>query len=684
MATRPGQHAATTDTKPRAESGDAIRRRSHRLRWVVLVAALLVAVLIALAARSAVSVRQDLLRARSALEQGRSQLLAGDVDAAAASFARARDRFAAAERGANGLVLRSLGWLPILGRTPDAVVGIAAAGTQATEAVTLLARTIAALPGGLAGLAPSRGQVPLDRVASLGSALQTADDLTAQALQTIVGAPDSLLVGVGSARAEAENRLRELHDAVHTAARIVSRLPSFLGATTPRHYFFGAESPAELRGTGGLMGAYSILTIDRGRFEFSPFRPIESLRIPDLADVAPPNRDYADNYDPFRGGRRFWTAINLMPDFPSVARALLNAYEAVRNERLDGVITADPFALQTLLEATGPARVPGYGVVISARNVVSFTTNRAYSLFSSPSARKRILGDVATTVFDRFVSAAAPSYRSLRSLERSAAAGHIQIYSSDAQMEDGLRASPIGGALDPGTGDFLAAVVNSAAGSKVDFYQERTVSDSVRLLADGTSRSTVTVELANGAPTTGQPRYVIGPYRPTAADGRVGPLVRNLAPGDSVALLNVYGAPGSVPLGSPELDGAPARATERSDLGVPYVQSYFPIHSGRTATFDTAWGRSEGWQGNDSGGTYHLSFQNQTTIRPTRLHVEITPPPGMSIVSATAGVRVVDGRAVYDGLAPHRLDIQIAFEPPLYLRLWRDALRFFRQPIIRF
>jgi hypothetical protein len=150
-----------------------------------------------------------------------------------------------------------------------------------------------------------------------------------------------------------------------------------------------------------------------------------------------------------------------------------------------------------------------------------------------------------------------------------------------------------------------------------------------------------------------------------------------------VALLNLYGAPGSVPLGTPELDGARARATARTDLGVPYVQGYFPIPSGRTAAFGVAWGRSEGWQGNDSGGTYSLTFQNQTTIRPTRLHVEITPPPGMSIVSATAGVRVVDGRAVYDGVAPYRLDIEVTFEPPPLLRLWRDVLRFFRQPIIR-
>jgi hypothetical protein len=34
-----------------------------------------------------------------------------------------------------------------------------------------------------------------------------------------------------------------------------------------------------------------------------------------------------------------------MPDFPSVASVILDAYEASTGESLDGVILADPFAL---------------------------------------------------------------------------------------------------------------------------------------------------------------------------------------------------------------------------------------------------------------------------------------------------------------------------------------------------
>ena len=58
--------------------------------------------------------------------------------------------------------------------------------------------------------------------------------------------------------------LATLHRQLHAGSLILDGLPSFLGADGPRRYLFGASNPAELRGTGGLIGAYAILTMDRG------------------------------------------------------------------------------------------------------------------------------------------------------------------------------------------------------------------------------------------------------------------------------------------------------------------------------------------------------------------------------------------------------------------------------------
>src|SRR5207244_2214055 len=75
------------------------------------------------------------------------------------------------------------------------------------------------------------------------------------------------------ARAQAFAALSSLASELDTAWSVVHGLPDFLGANGPRTYFFGAADPAELRGSLGLIGAYSILTVDDGAFRFSPFRP---------------------------------------------------------------------------------------------------------------------------------------------------------------------------------------------------------------------------------------------------------------------------------------------------------------------------------------------------------------------------------------------------------------------------
>ena len=300
-------------------------------------------------------IRQELSLGQSAAQRGRDELVAGDLRAAAASLRDARDRFAGAEDRSGALPLRILGWIPVLGRTSDAVDAIAGSAVTAADATIVLVDAAAEIPGGLAGLAPAGGTVPIERLNVVAEAAREADALVSEAVARLEAAPNSLLIGpVAPARRRAEADLGELRDSIHTSSLLLQGLPRFFGADEARRYLFGAQNPAELRGTGGLIGAYSILTIDAGRFRFSPFVPWSSLGTPRLAEVPPANQDYALNYDTFRRGGRFWSSINVMPDFPSVAQTILNSYDVVTGERLDGVILADPFALAALLEATGP------------------------------------------------------------------------------------------------------------------------------------------------------------------------------------------------------------------------------------------------------------------------------------------------------------------------------------------
>jgi len=646
------------------------RDRRRLLLWILVPLAALSLFLVFLVAAVA-GVRDDLVEARSAMERGREQLLDGEATEAAASFAEGRKLFAAAEDRVGGPILRPVTWLPVLGRTLDAVSAMGSSGATAAEAAGVLAEAVADLPGGLEALSPSGGRIPVEQIPALAEAAAEADVLMTSAEERLAASPDSLLIGpVAPARRDAEEQLGDLQDTVHSAAGVLGGLPEFLGADGPRRYFFGAQNPAELRGTGGLIGAYSILTIDDGRFRFSPFSSIYRLPSSPLGELPPPNEDFAENYNQFRGGGRFWSAINVMPDFPTVAQAVLTAYEAATGETLDGAIVADPFALAALLETAGPVDLPGYDVQIDAESVVPFTTNEAYSLLTDSSARKRVLGDVARIAFERFI-ASSPSLDDLERVLDAGADRHIQIYSTDPAMQEALASTSAGGTLALAGADrnFASVVVNSAAGSKVDFYQQRTIDVSTLLREDGSASTTTEVVLHNRAPSSGQPAYVIGPFKFASE------------PGESIALLHVYCGVDCYP-GQATLDGVPVETNTRVDLGMRYVQHYFPIPSKEKASFEVSWEEPEAWEGNSSGGVYRMTFANQVTIRPAAVSVRIEPPPGMEIVDASDGMQVIDGAAIYEGVPGARLDLEVAFSPPLTVRWWRNVTRFLTTPVI--
>ena len=208
------------------------------------------------------------------MERGRDQLLAGDASEATGSFEQGQELFTSAAARSRSWVLGGVAWIPVAGRTADVLTAIADAGEKTAEAATLLSGAVADLPGGLAALAPTRGALPLDLIPPLAEAAGEADGLMSDAVSRIDEAPDSLLVGpVAPARRTAEDELRDLSGDVHAASSLLRGLPGFLGADGPRRYFFGAQNPAELRGTGGLVGAYSVLTIDEGRFQLQPVPP---------------------------------------------------------------------------------------------------------------------------------------------------------------------------------------------------------------------------------------------------------------------------------------------------------------------------------------------------------------------------------------------------------------------------
>lgn len=644
--------------------------RRQRRRLVLLSVATVAAVLLlvlAVGGLSALGVRRDLERGRDALSRGKRAFLAGDAIAARDEFGRAVDAFRSAGGGSRSIGLTVAGWIPLLGNTADAILAIADAGLKTADAAAGLAGETVDLPGGLGALAPSADGIQIDRLAGLAEATARADGLTGEALATLQTAPTGfVLAPVASAKTDAEDQLETLHRQLHAGSLMLQRLPSFLGADRPRHYFFGASNPAELRGTGGLIGAYSILTVDAGRLSFSEFRPVQSLPRLDVADVPSPSPEYSKNYDFYLTRKAYWLNLNMTPDFPLAAEAIWLAYRAATEQTLDGVMVADPFALKSLMHVTAPVDVGQTGIEVTERNVVPFVANRAYALFVHTSEeRKLVLGGVAQAVVHGFLEQPGENLRRLRALVDAFANGHVKVWSADRSMEAGLILTSVGGAFDPQGTDVISVVTNSASGTKLDFYQQRTITYDIQLGPGGTATAALRVDLLNDSPTSGYPKYVIGPFRHFSSQ-----------PGENLAVVDLYCDAGSVLLGATR-DGQAVELDRNEQEGYPFFEDYVRTPSGDTATIDADLLLTQAWEGDGTGGVYELSFVGQTTIRPTVVKIAIDPPEGMRFSSASDGLSIQGDRLMYEGKPAGNLDLRATFAPSLPVRLWREIVQAF-------
>jgi hypothetical protein len=636
------------------------------LRLFLLGLLLLVAATVALlllAVPATLAVRQRLDDGRRAMEQARSEVLAGNAAGALDRFRAARISFDEAEAQSSSGMLGVVRHLPILGSNVGVVRALASAGRRTAEAGIEVAGAVGALPGGIEALAPARGRIPLDRFSGLAGAVGRAHTLVDAALDEVrTSSSSSLLPPVADARSKAESSLDDLDTTLGAAAGMLDRLPGFFGADGPRTYFFGAENPAELRGTGGLIGAYSVLRVSDGRLSFSPFRPVQTLPLLDPYGLQPPNPDYHRLYDPQRTGNGFWLNANMTPDFPAAARALETGFEAATATRIDGVVTADPFALRALLESTGPVTVPELGTRVNADTVVPFLTNEAYAEIENPAERKLVLGAVAETVVKRFLAAGGTGRSSVRSVGQAAGDGHLKLYSNDRRLEAALVHTAAGGAfrpMSPGATDVLSVVVNNGAGNKVDYYIDRNVRYDVTLGPDGAASATTEVEIENHAPKGGLPTYVLGPNEGVTD-----------RPGQDISILNMYC--GTCDVTDATRDGKPFDPGLDHEQGSNLAQDYFTTDPGATTTSTFAYDVGDAWSGDAAGGIYTLRFLDQPTIRPTTVEVSVRVPDGMSVTDTSPGVSVDGSVATWRGTPARTLEVQVSFAPPLPQRLWHS------------
>lgn len=642
------------------------------------------------------TVHHGLTRAEARVESARDALLQGDVPSAADDLERARAAIGPAIARTRRPLWEVAERAPVLGgtfRTVTAIVDTTDAATRLGRKVITDASELVGERGRLEVEVADDGRVDLEPVVS---ARQTLRDLDTGRLERAVQRLEAAVPGPApTSVTRTRERLlalanRTLEEA-STARSLIDVLPAFLGDDGQRRYLLALQNPAELRGTGGLVGFYAVLTASDGKFELTRPDPYEVLDRTDTGrrtSPVPVSEEFDTRYGQANAAG-FLANSNVDPDLPTVAPVMAELYRSRTATPVDGVIAVDPLGLESILREIGPVDMPdalatpGLPDPVPADAVAQTLLIDAYEVLGGPTEeRQTYLEEFTVAAFDRVFDGGWDALRVAPAVARTALDGHLQLWSADEDEQATFEALRIAGALAPAgpDHDLLAVTGNNAAGNKADVFAAHGLHASVVLTGSPDAWIRVAdleMHVVNPLPTSGMDVYFLQSGRPGRGfiDGFGG------APGLNRTWFSAW-APAESSATSARVDGEDVDLVSSVIDGRRGVDGVVEAPSRGTGSFGATFVGPVELERDGGELVYRLTLHHQPKAVPDRLLLTVTPLQGHVAVAAevTPGghvqsfgphgepgpdvtAEVVDGAVRVTGDLDRTIDLEVRMRP---------------------
>ena len=317
--------------------------------------------------------------------------------------------------------------------------------------------------------------------------------------------------------------------------------PELAGFDRPKRYMLSFQNSAEARGTGGILGAYAIVEINRGKLEV--IKASSNVGLQHLTTL--PIKHSDEYFELYGNNPGIWQNANLSPHFPYGAMNYLELWRLQTGEILDGFIATDPIALSYFLKAIGTVTLPD-GLQIDSENVVEETLKTAYKRYEEDNmARKEFLVTIMKSTFSQLLAREFSVRKMPKALSQSILENRLLLYTTSKDTQAENEETRLAGSLNKTSDNQYRVVIQNTDASKLDYYLDREV-DIETLTCAPSPTTQVTVYLKNrvvnaqdlppyvltradkGKPkelVTGQHRFkvfIYGPYQSTLIGGSLG------------------------------------------------------------------------------------------------------------------------------------------------------------------
>ncbi|MBU1179791.1 DUF4012 domain-containing protein [Patescibacteria group bacterium] len=270
-------------------------------------------------------------------------------------------------------------------------------------------------------------------------------------------------------------------------------LLDILGDKQFKRYLFVFQNNNEIRPTGGFLGSFALIDIDRGE--------IKNIEIPGGGsyDIQGQLRELVISPEPFHLIKSAWQFqdSNWFPDFPESAKKMMWFYEKSGGSSVDGVIAVNASLMEELLKLIGPIEMPEYDRTMSAENFVEETQKIVEIEYDKTVNKpKQIIADMTPKVLDKLFKIEAKDLTKFSELiHKSILAKDILVYLKDTEMENNLESFGLSGKLKDISNftDYLMLVDTNIAGQKTDGKIIKEIKHSSEIQENGSIINTVEI-----------------------------------------------------------------------------------------------------------------------------------------------------------------------------------------------
>ncbi|MBI2590409.1 MAG: DUF4012 domain-containing protein [Candidatus Blackburnbacteria bacterium] len=364
--------------------------------------------------------------------------------------------------------------------------------------------------------------------------------------------------------------VQKAHEVLSDGKPFLEQLPYILGTKNERTYLILWQNDKELRPTGGFITAYSIVKVNKGKFE--PVVSDDIYQLDKKFNSKIPAPEPIKKYLPLVP---YWNLrdMNLSPDFKTSMDTFYQNYSTIKNATpIDGIISVDTYPLVGLLKVMGQLGVSGFGNYSADNDSRCNCPNVIYQLesyadvagpivwddisgkivYKPPHAdnRKAFLGPLMNTLVANAMGQPKDKLSGLFQVGwDSLTQKHVLFYMRDPQVQKAVESFNVAGRIQDTTGDFLAINDTNFAGAKSNLYVQENVTLNVEQSKTGSTNS-LTIKYSNPQKYDG---WLNGPYRDW---------------------IRVY-----VPAGSALVDstGSDVPVTTSQDLGKTVFEGFFTL-----------------------------------------------------------------------------------------------------------